>query len=1425
MPKPTQTNTKLVKGMFQDVHPLNQPPGTYRYALNIQFESDEGDMYSFSNESGNEICFSLANEQYIVGHTFVGNNDVVIFSINEATGKSEIGIVTEGCQYTTLVLSTCLALTRLHAVTGIFRIKNGCDRVIYFTDNFNAFRSINLDNLEQYTNLDGSDNHYSPAYANTNDEWNCTLMKHNPNFFVPEVSLDTVQNGGGSLLRGTYFFTIRYYDTEFNPTNWVYMSQAVPIVGGSFSNYDGVDGGNIDLTGNVLFKENKSILLNISNLDLNFPYYQLGVIEVTNGVQDEGDAFTLEIREINSSTSTYLYTGASTSKTPSTIDELVINSVIFNKVKTVAQIDNRLVLGNTQEDNRDWAVFQRETSKVLVNSTNEIFDKSLINESSKSGAYYFHNRSYMKDEVYALGIVYVFKDGTESPAFHIPGRAKDTAATTTLTYSNQDLVTQGNLNTHNRNVVPSTLDGEPTTEGWDSQLLLVSATNPVADPKREVYEDEVAHIPISEFTTPTGPKAGNTIERWKVVNTGIQFGSEISLHVNSYFECDDMYSDIQDCTGTSIWGTDYWGNTLEGTPIRHHKLFDETLVPCHDGAEARPTGKLDVDKQSVVGSIYTTKFLVSNINYPTAYASDIQGYYVVRVERTSETETVADKGIVGEIGIQTPGYYYTAGACGSIGNGGLPFFQLPVFPGPFLSADDAKLFISPKTQFEQSLKQVDYFKFENYRRGYGDPSLEYYLEESSIIPATSGASRDLNRQSNGFFYIEPETYQPASGAFTNIIENATFNMSFYVWGLTATFPSGTGVAPEHIYMSAKYWRKPYSNLFSLTYTNTGPMQTATGATIVEVTGGDTFISELTFGHINNGSGVLAVQLNHYTESSINSELRGHGTEAYETHIRYYPGWVETFLNLDEFPDDPAADYAFNYFRYDKHYSQESNFRTFFPLPLQWDYCTECPNSFPYRVWYSERAYQEELSDNYKNILANNYQDLLGSGGEITSLFVLRDQLYCLSENAAWFIPSRPQQLTTNENNVFIGTGDIFSVPPRRLETVERGYGGTLDPFTVNVSEFGAFWVDQNNGKVFLLAGQQGGLKDISMSGMRNWFNGNAELEIPLQIEGFSNFSTLHPQGAGFISTYDPRHNRIILTKKDYRIIDPTILAVLVIDETYVFGTTYGYNTVTGEFYEWTVGPSETILDWQSNTAIIEDLSWTISFDFRMQAWDSFHSYRPAWMWHNQNTFFSTPTNGEDGWKHDSLTFGDYYEDNHKSVMEFIVNKDPGLTKVLDSLIIYSKCENFNGNDYININYGSFDQIFIYTQRQSSGLLSLVAKNTIATAFGPSVDPQNNVAFRDWNEGRWTVNNFQNFLVNEAEPILTRDWSKTAYATARSYDGEIYYPNADAYSFTKDIFTTGPLRDQWFGIRLVYLNSQNYKLVTDFLATSQGVSFK
>ncbi|WP_261047234.1 hypothetical protein, partial [Streptococcus mitis] len=83
-------------------------------------------------------------------------------------------------------------------------------------------------------------------------------------------------------------------------------------------------------------------------------------------------------------------------------------------------------------------------------------------------------------------------------------------------------------------------------------------------------------------------------------------------------------------------------------------------------------------------------------------------------------------------------------------------------------------------------------------------------------------------------------------------------------------------------------------------------------------------------------------------------------------------------------------------------------------------------------------------------------------------------------------------------------------------------------------------MDDLTGKVLLLSQ---GLKEISATGMRNYFEENIEIQLNKQWQRL--FSEEYPQnnqpslinGIGFITTYDPRHKRIIITKKDYKIIE------------------------------------------------------------------------------------------------------------------------------------------------------------------------------------------------------------------------------------------------------------------------------------------------
>ena len=150
----------------------------------------------------------------------------------------------------------------------MYRLKNGCERVVYFTDNYNPYRVINLDRPEYYT---------APPDPQL---ISCDKLKYSRDFRYPEVQVAT-SDYGGNLKVGTYSFAIRYLDQDFNPTNWLRFTNSVPVIDDLSSVADPlqIDGAasNPDDVGYVVDTSNS---INVTvEADTAFSYVQLGVIK------------------------------------------------------------------------------------------------------------------------------------------------------------------------------------------------------------------------------------------------------------------------------------------------------------------------------------------------------------------------------------------------------------------------------------------------------------------------------------------------------------------------------------------------------------------------------------------------------------------------------------------------------------------------------------------------------------------------------------------------------------------------------------------------------------------------------------------------------------------------------------------------------------------------------------------------------------------------------------------------------------------------------------------------------------------------------------------------------------------------------------------------------------------------------------------
>ena len=356
------------KGLYTDSNEEFQPEGTYRFLLNGILDGYEGDKGSVTNEMGNEFCFKLPDEYdnddfEIIGACLLPDNRVVLFLTDDM--RSMIGIQNPNCTFDIIIApptllniaNECLNFKKSNLIDCIFKLHNGCDYYIYFTDSLNKYKSINLNNLDQY------------KYPTDPTRFNCGLMNITPDFGIPDIYLRRILTTG-SLKIGAYQFTIRYLDGNLNVTNWTNLSNPVYITlpDENQVNHDLNNGGFLgtpDQDG--FFYSNKAIELLLDNLDISYPYYQIGIIESAGEFEPITGAYISGSFTIPAAgTGTFVLNDVLPSSNILSVDpsELTVPLVTINVAKAHTQLENRLILGNLEDPVRDWAAFQRAANEI-----------------------------------------------------------------------------------------------------------------------------------------------------------------------------------------------------------------------------------------------------------------------------------------------------------------------------------------------------------------------------------------------------------------------------------------------------------------------------------------------------------------------------------------------------------------------------------------------------------------------------------------------------------------------------------------------------------------------------------------------------------------------------------------------------------------------------------------------------------------------------------------------------------------------------------------------------------------------------------------------------------------------------------------------------------------------------------------------------
>lgn len=413
------------RGMMQDNNPVDQPQGTYLFALNAIVQNETGDSNFLSNELSNDKLLKQNGENelpegfIIIGTCYIGDNETCLFLVSEDNSTSMITVLDANDHIDlsrTITDKDSLDDSKLnfkkeYPIKSTYRLRLGCEKVIYWTDKYNKPRYYNFARSDEFL-----------VHGKIHNE----KFNIQSNYLsIPNIHIE-VEDVGGNLSAGSYRIGVQYVDNNNNATEWVAISPQVLIYNKSISaNFNDI-WGNISFEegGNDYAKSNKAISIRCTNLDYNYPYIRYAFIEYT---KSDGKVSSVKISpKIPSKQSDFVYTGDN-AETKGTIEEITQYNNVIETVGEITQIDNKLIFGNIQNTTIDYCQFQQYASLITADCiTREINIDTLDINDPSNPKHPLHNDGhigYFPGEIYSFGIKYYLNDGSETPVFHIPGKS------------------------------------------------------------------------------------------------------------------------------------------------------------------------------------------------------------------------------------------------------------------------------------------------------------------------------------------------------------------------------------------------------------------------------------------------------------------------------------------------------------------------------------------------------------------------------------------------------------------------------------------------------------------------------------------------------------------------------------------------------------------------------------------------------------------------------------------------------------------------------------------------------------------------------------------------------------------------------------------------------------------------------------------
>ena len=484
---------------------------------------------------------------------------------------------------------------------------------------------------------------------------------------IPRFDEISIEDGGG-VVSGTYHLALAYSDEDGNKTNYLVTSNAVHLVTAPEDTIP-----TETITGDPQGSQSKkSITWEVDiPIAVNYSHVTPVIIQRLGGGQNQASSeFAYELQDVKIPNYTgavrrlnVTYTGLETAAAGDVM-EVVVDHVRYETGKTLVQLENQLYLSNLQA--RGDIGYQRFANNITLDAVTETverfdpryFDLISLNEGYslfdspttmaaftvdsrfetyraeqdvdsvdtqeqedkfsgkvrkgyKDSKLFYKKKSYRRSEVYAFYISFVLKDGTETYAYHIPGRVS------------QEIV-----------------------DRVDENSLISRLPTP--------------NIPTSVFNASELQDQYGDIALYQAVDTQVLLSEIAGIETTTSFweNRNEFYPQTPDF---DIWGTDPDGDavsvgTLQSGNVRHHKMPSNKHTDwkyigpgtnSQDSFEPNIAGQGNTEVQDFKMSedISLLGIKLSNIQIPKFILQQVQGYKVYYAKRNQENKTILGQSI------------------------------------------------------------------------------------------------------------------------------------------------------------------------------------------------------------------------------------------------------------------------------------------------------------------------------------------------------------------------------------------------------------------------------------------------------------------------------------------------------------------------------------------------------------------------------------------------------------------------------------------------------------------------------------------------------------------------------------------------------------------------------------------------------------